>query len=214
MHSNIKMPRPTLVAAAVASALALCSTSAFASASIVKGVVGGAYFTPPVIADTAAGSAASSTAASVYQGARVCFDLNDNGVCDAGEPFTMTATDGSFQLSSKTAAPLVAEISTSALNGGHAVTSRNVFRVKQDQIAAATVSPLVPATVDVTPLSTEVARAMEANGLTFTQAADGLASRINVSPADVLRAPTRITDTSELPAILKESVVDAGRWQL
>ena len=214
MQSNIKMPRPSLVAAAVASALAVCSPSAFASVSIVKGVVGGAYFTPPVFADTAAASAGSSTVASAYQGAKVCFDLNDNGVCDAGEPYTMTAADGSFQLSSKTAAPLVAEISISALNGGHPVTSRNVFRVKQDQIAAATVNPLVPATVDITPLSTEVARAMEADGLTFTQAVDSLASRINVSSTDVLKAPTRITDTTELSAILKESVVDAGRWEL
>jgi Phosphoesterase family len=214
MHSNIKMPRPTLVAAAVASALALCSTSAFASASIVKGVVGGAYFTPPVIADTPAASAGSSTAASVYQGAKVCFDLNDNGVCDANEPFTITASNGSFQLSSKTAAPLVAEIGTNALNNGHAVTGRNVFRVKQEQIAAATVNPLLPATVAITPLSTEVARTMEANGLTFAPAVSGLAARLNVSSADVLLAPTTITNTAELPVILKESVVDAGRWQL
>ncbi len=214
MHSHIKMPRPTLVAVAVASALAVCSTSALASVSIVKGVVGGAYFTPPVIADTAAASAGSSTVPSAYQGAKVCFDLNDNGVCDANEPFTMTASGGSFQLSSKTAAPLVAEISTSALNGGHAVTARNSFRVKLDQVAAATVNPLLPATVDITPLSTEVARMMEANGLTFAQAVESLASRLNVSAADVLVAPTKTPDPTELPAILKESVVDAGRWQL
>jgi hypothetical protein len=214
MHSHIKMPRPTLVAAAVASALAVCSASAFASPSIVKGVVGGALFTPPVIADTAAASAGSSTVASVYQGAKVCFDLNDNGVCDANEPFTMTGSNGSFQLSSKTIAPLVAEISTSALNNGNAITSRNVFRVKQDQIAAATVNPLLPAMVAITPLSTEVARMMEANGLTFAQAVDSLASRLNVSSADVLLAPTTVHDATELPAILKESVVDAGRWQL
>jgi Phosphoesterase family len=214
MHSTMKMPRPSLVAAAVASTLTICSASAFASSSIVKGVVGGAYFTAPVVADTAAASAASSTVASVYQGAKVCFDLNDNGACDANEPFTTTAADGSFQLSSKTIAPLVAEIGTNAQNGGHAVTSRNVFRVKQDQIAAATVNPLLPANVAITPLSTEVARMMEANGLTFVQAVDSLASRLNVSSADVLLAPTKIQDATELPAILKESVVDAGRWQL
>jgi Phosphoesterase family len=214
MHSHIKMPRPTLIAAAVAGALAVCSASAFASPSIVKGVVGGALFTPPVIADTAAASAGPSSVASVYQGAKVCFDLNDNGVCDANEPFTMTGSNGSFQLSSKTIAPLVAEISTSALNNGNAITSRNVFRVKQDQIAAATVNPLLPATVAITPLSTEVARMMEANGLTFVQAVNSLASRLNVSSADVLLAPTTVHDATELPAILKESVVDAGRWQL
>ena len=79
MNSNLKTVRPTLVAAAVASTLALCSPSAFAAQSLVKGTVGGAYFTPPVFADTAAASSGSSSVASVYQAAKVCFDLNDNG---------------------------------------------------------------------------------------------------------------------------------------
>ena len=214
MNSNLKTVRPTLVAAAVASTLALCSTSAFAAQSLVKGTVGGAYFNPPVFADTAAASSGSSSVASVYQAAKVCFDLNDNGVCDAGEPSTTTGADGSFTLVSKSIAPLVAEISTTATNNGHVITSRNVFRVKQDQVAAATVNPLVPAAVDITPLSTEVARAVENDGVTFTQAVDNLAQRIGVSAADVLKAPTKITDTTELPAIVKESVVDAGRFEL
>jgi Phosphoesterase family len=214
MQSNIKMLRPSLVAATVASTLALCSPSAFAAQSLVKGVVGGAYFNPPVIADTAGASAASSTVASAYQAAKVCFDLNDNGVCDSGEPFTTTGADGSFTLVSKTLAPLVAEISVTSTNNGHVITSRNVFRVKQDQIAAATVNPIMPAAVDITPLSTEVARAVENDGVTYTQAIDNLAQRIGVSPADVLKAPTKITDTTEQAAILKESVVDASRFEL
>jgi hypothetical protein len=204
MQSNFKMPRPSLVAATVASTLALCSTHAFAAQSLVKGVVGGAYFNPPVFADTAAASSASSTVAGVYQAAKVCFDLNDNGVCDAGEPSTTTGADGSFSLLSKTLAPLVAEISTTATNNGHVITSRNVFRVKQDQVSAATVNPMLPAAVDITPLSTEVARAVENDGVTYTQAVNNLAQRLGVSPADVLKAPTKITDTTELPAILKE----------
>ena len=213
MNFNLKT-RPSLVAATVASTLALCSTSAFAAQSLVKGVVGGAYFTPPVFADTAAASSPASTVASVYQGATVCFDLNDNGVCDSGEPTTTTAADGSFSLSSKTLAPLVAQISTSATNNGHAVTSRNVFRVKQDQISGATVSPFVTATVDITPLSTEVARAVENDGVSYTQAVANLAQRIGVSATDVLKAPTRITESTELPAMLQESVIDAGRFEL
>ena len=60
MHSNFKTLRPSLVAATVAGTLALCSTSAFAAQSLVKGTVGGAYFTPPVFADTAAASSPSS----------------------------------------------------------------------------------------------------------------------------------------------------------
>lgn len=214
MKSNLNALRPSRVALAVAGTLAVCSTSAFATQSLVKGVVGGAYFTAPVFADTAAASSASSTVVGAYQGAKVCFDQNDNGVCDSGEPFTTTGADGSFTLLSKTVAPLVAEISTSATNNGHAVTSRNVFRVKQDQIAAATVSPMLPASVDITALSTEVARAVENDGVTYAQAVKNLAQRIGVSATDVLKAPSRITDSTELAAILKESVIDAGRFEM
>jgi hypothetical protein len=214
MQSKLNTLRPNRVALAVASTLALSSTCAFAAQSVVRGTVGGAYFAPPVFADTAAASSGASTVASVYQGAKVCFDLNDNGVCDAGEPFTTTAADGSFALTSKTLAPLVAEISTSATNNSQAITSRNVFRVKQDQVAAATISPFLPASVDITPLSTEVARAVENDGVSFTQAVDNLAQRIGVSSADVLKAPTKVTDSTELPALLKESVIDAGRFEL
>ncbi|HTY51209.1 MAG TPA: alkaline phosphatase family protein [Steroidobacteraceae bacterium] len=214
MQSHFKTPRPSSVAAAVASTLALCSTSAFASVSIVKGVVGGALFTPPVFADTAAASSPASTVASVYAGATVCFDLNGNGACDPGEPSTTTSSTGAFQLSSPTLAPLVAQISTSATNNGQAITSRNVFRANVAQIQAATRSPLLAATVNLTPLSTEVALAIENQGLTYTQAVDDLAQRIDVSSADVLLPPTQVTDTTELPAILKESVIAQGRLQL
>jgi hypothetical protein len=58
--SQSKMLRPSLVAAAVA--LAIGSASAFAAnISTVQGTVGGASFTPPVFADTAAGSKGSSS---------------------------------------------------------------------------------------------------------------------------------------------------------
>src|SRR5262249_8082716 len=92
--------------------------------------------------------------------------------------------------------------------------SRNVFRVKPDQITAATVNPMLPAAVDVTPLSTEVARAVENDGVTYAQAVANLAQRIGVSAANVLKAPTKVTDSAQQAAILKESVVDAGRFEL
>ncbi len=214
MKSNLNATRPSRVALAVAGSLAVCSAPSFAAQSLVKGFVGGAYFTPPVFADTAAASFSSSTVASTYSGAKVCFDLNDNGVCDSGEPFTTTGADGSFTLLSKSLAPLVAEIGTGATNNGHAVASRNVFRVKQDQIAAATVNPLLPAAVDITPLSTEVARSVENDGINYTQAVQNLARRVGVPAADVLKAPTRIADPTELAALVKESVIDAGRFEL
>jgi hypothetical protein len=215
MNSQFPPLRPTKVAAAVAGALALCSASAFASTSIVQGVVGGAYFTPPVFADTAAASSPASTVASVYAGAKVCFDLNGNGACDANEPYTTTSSTGSFKLSSSTLAPLVAEISTSATNGGNAISSRNVFRVNAAQIQAATKSPFLAATVNITPLSTEVDLAIENQGQTYAQALANLTQRIGVSTsANTLLPPTQVTNSADQAAILKESVVAQGRLTL
>jgi hypothetical protein len=215
MTSQFKPLRPSKVAAAVAGVLALGSASAFASVSIVQGVVGGAYFTPPSVADTAAGSSSSNTVASVYAGATVCFDLNGNGACDAGEPFTTTSSTGSFKLSSTTLAPLVAQIGTNATNNGNAMSSRTVFRVHPQQIQAATKNPLLAATVNVTPLSTEVALAIENQGVTYAQALATLTQRIGVSTsANTLLPPTQVTNGADQAAILKESVVAQGRLAL
>jgi hypothetical protein len=219
MQSPSKILRPSLVAAAVATVLAAASASASAGISIVTGTVGGATFTPPVFADTAAGSQGSSTVASVYAGVTVCFDLNGNGVCDPGEPTTTTASDGTFKLSStKGAADVVAQIPATTLStvtsANATSSSRNVFRASQAQVLAATVNPALAAHVDVTPISTEVARATQFDGVTYAQAVANIAQRINVSEADVLMAPTKITDATELPAILQESVIDTGRFQL
>jgi hypothetical protein len=217
--SQSKLLRPSLVAAAVAMAIGSASTFA-ANISIVQGTVGGASFTPPVFADTAAGSQASSTTAAVYAGATVFFDYNGNGVLDAGEPSTTTAADGSFKLASaKGIADIVALIPAtkqSTVTSANAVsTSRNVFRASAAQVQAATVNPAVAAKVDVTPLSTEVARAAEFDGVTYEDALNNLASRINVSASDILLAPTKNTNAdASLPAVLKESVVDTDRFQL
>src|SRR5580704_11078211 len=94
--------RRSLVSVAVATAL--FSTVAHAAPVSVRGVVGGTLFTPPVNATNPANSTAGVTVPSVYVGAKVCFDLNNNGVCDAGEPSTTTSTTGSFALTSATAA--------------------------------------------------------------------------------------------------------------
>jgi len=215
MSFQSKPLRPSKVAAAVASVLALGSASAFASVSIVEGVVGGAYFTPPVFADTAAASSSSRTAPSVYAGATVCFDLNGNGACDAGEPTTTSSATGSFKLSTSTVAPLVAEIGTTATNNGNAISSRTVFRAHPQQIQAATKNPLLAATVNLTPLSTEVALAIENQGQTYAQALANLTQRIGVSTStNTLLPPTQVTNAADQAAILKESVVAQGRLTL
>jgi len=76
----------------------------------VRGFVSGTYFTPP------AGTAPSSTAASHYEDAKVCADVNDNAVCDGGEPVTFTDKHGRFELHSPVSGPIVAEILTTTIN--------------------------------------------------------------------------------------------------
>ena len=210
MSSQFQPCRYSKVAVAVASVLALSSASAFAASSLVTGVVGGANFTPPVFADTAAASAASSSSATVYAGATVCFDLNNNGVCDAGEPTTTTSSSGSFKLSSATLAPLVAQI-----GGAPGTAGRNVLRVNAAQITAATKSPFLAATVNITPLTTEVALAIENQGLTYNTAVANLADRIGVATAtNVVLPPTQVMNSADQAAIIQESVIAQGRLAL
>jgi len=217
MHAESSIPsksRPSLVSMAVAAALlsAAAGSEAATAPVAVRGVVAGAYFTPPVNATNPANSTASTTVPSVYAGAKVCFDLNNNGACDPGEPNTLTRSDGSFLLSSVTPANVIAEVSTSAMNNGNAVTQRTVFRVAAAQVAASTVSPLAPATIAITPASTEVLRMMENDGLSFQTARQTLASRIVVDPSVVLSNPASITNAAQQKAVLAESVVLTNRF--
>ena len=221
MHNSLGALHPTslrasLISSAVASALLMAYAPSFAATApvTVKGVVAGSYFTPPVNSDTPSASTASSTVASVYQGAKVCFDTNDNGVCDAGEPSAVTKSDGSFLLSSRTAANLIAEIPTTATNGGNPVTQRNVLRVSADQIAAATVTPLMPANIAVTPLSTEVLRMVEDGEGNFNTARQNLADRLGVTVDQVLSDPNKISAPAAKNALLKESVILSNRFSL
>lgn len=223
MKFQSKMLRPSLVAAAVASALATGAASA-ATMSIAAGTVGGAQFTQPTFADSASASAGSSTTATTYAGVTVFYDLNGNGQLDAGEPSTTTDANGNYKLvSTKGIADVVALIPASnpSLSTVSTYTTTNstspaavVLRASGAQVAAATSSPTLAAKIDITPISTEVAREAQFDGISFQTAVNTLSQRINVSATDLLLAPTKVTDATELPAILKESVIDTGRFQL
>lgn len=199
----------TAVCAAVCATLALAAGTASADTpSTVRGVVAGSLFTPP------AGSVASSTVASVYAGAKVCFDSNDNGACDANETWTTSAADGSFAIATRSIAPLVAEVSTQSTNGGQPVTQRATLRVAPAQISASTTNPMLPAAVAVTPISTEIARSMEADGLTFAAARQSIASRIGATAAQVTANPATLPAGAARTAVLNESVLLSNRQGL
>jgi hypothetical protein len=76
-------------------------------------------------------------------------------------------------------------------------------------------SPLLAATVNITPLSTEIALAIENQGLTYATAVANLAQRIGVSTSsNVLLPPGQVTSSADQAAILKESVIAQNRLAL
>ena len=219
LNTGTQLPvrRSALTLAIAAAMLAPCAANATVS---IHGVVAGSYFTAPVISDSPSTATASSTVASVYQNAKICFDLNNNGACDNGEPNTTSKSDGSFLLTSMTAGPLAVEVSTSATNNGHAVAARTVFRAAQAQISAATIAPGIPANIVVSPLTTEIVRSVENDGLTYAQAKQALAERLlgtSVSSTDanmVIANPATITNSADKAAILAEHNILTNRFTL
>jgi hypothetical protein len=204
--------RKSILSVAIAAALCSAAIPSYGlGLTTVTGTVAGSLFTPPVNSNNPSSSVASTTVASTYAGAKVCFDLNGNGACDSNEPYTYTASNGSFKLSSLTTANIIAEISTSALNNGSVVTSRNVLRASAAQIAAAKLSPLAPIVAAITPLTTEVVRMTENDGLSFAAAQEALAERIGVTPAEVISDPNTVSGADQT-AMLNESVVLTNRF--
>jgi hypothetical protein len=206
--------RNTVLSLAIAAALCTAAAPSHAAITVARGVVAGSLFTPPVNSDNPALSRASTTVASVYAGAKVCFDLNNNGACDANEPSTLTKSDGTFALASATTSNLIAEISTNASNGGSPVTQRDVLRISSAQVAASGGTAFAPANIVISPLSTEVLRVMENDGLSFAATKENLAERLGVDPAAVLSNPGTISDATQKGAVLAESVVLTNRFTL
>jgi hypothetical protein len=200
--------RLLMVAAVVAAsvfAAASFSSQGTVTPATLSGVVAGSYFTPP------AGPVASSTTASYYEGAKVCVDRDNDGVCGLGEPAATTNAKGAFVLTGATVGPITAEISTASKNNGHLVMRRVAFRASRDQVAAdvAAGRPII-----VTPISTEVVRMMEADNLDFATARNNLAGRLNLSANEILGDPNTRTSSGVQSALLTESAILTGRFTL
>ncbi len=206
MHKSSR----TLISLAVSSALFAAAAAAHA-ANVpvpVRGYVGGAYFTQPTA------GVASTTAASHYAGAKVCFDTNNNSVCDADERSTVTSAAGGFTIMNYNGGPLIAEIPASATNNGHAVGGRLVLRVSPDQLAENFRAPLMPIDVSITPASTEVVRIMEDDGISYASAKTKLANRLGVPASQLLLDPTSLPTSAAKSSLLKESNIVANRQTL
>lgn len=139
-------------------------------------------------------------AAGYYAGATVCVDTNGNGRCDTGEPAAVTDANGKFSLSVSAASALIADIGTNAKNTatGANVPTREVLRVMLDQVQEQGTALVV------SPLSSEVARLVEANSTSYAVEKQNLATRLGV-PAASLLGDVNAAGASVQTALLKEA---------
>ena len=120
--------------------------------------------------------------AGYYAGATVCVDANGNGRCDAGEPAAITDAGGKFSLPLPGASALIADIGTDARNTATdtRVPTREVLRAMREQVEEQGTA------VVVSPLSSEVARLVEANGTSYAAEKQNLAIRLGVPAVSLL----------------------------
>lgn len=123
--------------------------------------------------------------AGYYQNAKVCLDANNNGRCDAGEVSTTSDSQGHYTLPGSGA--VAAQITTASTlfdpvtNTSSAVTRALTLRA--------------PAQVNavLSPLSTELQAAIDANGGDYDAAVAALATRVGVSQAQLVEDPNTET---------------------
>src|SRR5471030_1986260 len=155
------------------------------------------------------GSAADPTITSgYYQGASVCIDANNNGVCDASENPVTTDAKGAFTLTAGAVGPLLADIGTSAINtaSGAKVASRLALRAVAAQVTEQGTA------VVISPLSSDVARAMEANGSDYPTEKANLATRLGVATSAVLSDVNAVADAASKSAMQFEANALANRY--
>src|SRR5471032_722203 len=155
------------------------------------------------------GSATDPTITSgYYQGANVCIDANNNGVCDASENPVATDAKGAFTLTASAVGPLLADIGTSATNTatGAKVASRLALRAVAAQVTEQGTA------VVISPISSDVACAMEANGTDYPTEKANIATRLGVAATAVMTDVNAVSDAPSKSAMLFESNALANRY--
>ena len=156
-----------------------------------------------------------------YAGAKVFIDVNGNGVQDSGEPMATTDATGKFSLiaTSTVTGQFVADIPTTATNtaSGATVPAHLILRASAAQVTAQGNSAIV-----ISPLSTEVQRAVEANSSSYATETANIAARLTgpafnkgtatVAAADVVADLTGMSNAAEQYALEYESNSLANRF--
>ena len=154
-----------------------------------------------------------------YAGATVFIDANGNGVKDAGEASAVTDATGSFTISGPAGAlagQIVADIPKTATNTAGSVPGHLILRASAAQVTAQGATSIV-----ISPLSTEVQRAVEANGTSYATETANIAARLSgptfnkgsvtVAAADVVSDVNKLTGAEQY-ALLYETNSLANRY--
>jgi hypothetical protein len=155
-----------------------------------------------------------------YAGAKVFIDVNGNGVQDSGEPMATTDATGKFSLvaTATVTGQFVADVPTTATNtAGGTVPGHLILRASAAQVTAQGNSAIV-----ISPLSTEVQRAVEANSSSYATETANIAKRLTgpafskgtatVAAADVVVDLTGMSNAAEQYALEYESNSLANRF--
>ena len=196
----------------LACALAACggdnnSSTTPPATHVFSGKVVASSFTPDV-------SGNPVLKAGYYAGATVFIDTNGNGVKDAGEDSAVTDATGSFSIATTATSisnQIVADVPKTATNtaSGAAVPAHLILRASAAQVTAQG-----PANIVISPLSTEVQRAVEANGSSYATETANIAARLSgpafnkgtatVSAADLVSDVNKLTGAEQY-AVLYET---------
>ena len=149
-----------------------------------------------------------------YAGATVFIDANGNGVKDAGEDSAVTDATGSFSIATTATSisnQIVADVPKTATNtaSGAAVPAHLILRASAAQVTAQGQANIV-----ISPLSTEVQRAVEANSSSYATETANIAARLSgpafnkgtatVSAADLVADVNKLTGAEQY-AVLYET---------
>jgi Phosphoesterase family len=141
-----------------------------------------------------------------YANAMVCADINQNGVCDAGEPSTTADANGAYTLKAPPGTAMVEMIGTATafvdpVKGAGKTTSAMVYRSLADMNGL------------FSPLTTDVARLVD-TGKSETDATAQIAQRLGVSATQVTSDYTKITDATARTALETEANLLNTRFAL
>lgn len=198
-------PRPPLPAARPAG-LAL----AFACAAALLQACGGSDDdTPPPAAPA---QISGVVADGPLQGATACYDLNDNGACDTGEPGATTDADGKYSFSVDASAAgkhaVVAQVPATAIDKdtGAAIGAAIVLVSPPSGTSGAQ-------SVFVSPLTTVVAHTAADNGITVAEASTRVQTQLDltVSPLADFTAANASADLGAAARSVGKVMVDTAK---